>query len=150
MHVWDAADYRANLSAQLGLARDFLSRVAIPPEGRVLDVGCGDGKVTALIEAAQVTGCDRSAEMVGFAYREHPRCTSSSPTSAICRSTPSSTWSCPSPLCRWVVNQRIDTLAGVQFAAGAEQADLWRDVPGDGNMAQLAATARQGVCKQPA
>src|SRR5262245_33898460 len=72
MHVWDAADYRANSSAQLALARDFLSRIAIPPEARVLDVGCGDGKVTALVEAASVTGCDRSAEMIQLARREHP------------------------------------------------------------------------------
>ena len=27
MHVWDATDYRANSSAQLGLGRDFLGRL---------------------------------------------------------------------------------------------------------------------------
>ena len=53
MHVWDATDYRANSSMQLMLARDFMRRIAIPPDARVLDVGCGDGKVTALIESAR-------------------------------------------------------------------------------------------------
>ena len=57
------------------LARDFMRRIAIPPAARVLDVGCGDGKVTALIESASVTGCDRSAEMIELARREHPECT---------------------------------------------------------------------------
>ena len=47
---------------------------AIPADARVLDVGCGDGKVTALIRAAAVTGCDRSPSMVALAAREHPEC----------------------------------------------------------------------------
>src|SRR3954471_8267751 len=75
MHVWDATDYRANSRAQLALAQEFLTRIAIPPDARVLDIGCGDGKVTALIRAASVTGCDRSAAMVALAAREHPECT---------------------------------------------------------------------------
>ena len=75
VHVWDATDYRANSRAQLALAQEFLDRIAIPADARVLDIGCGDGKVTALIRAASVTGCDRSPEMVALAAREHPECT---------------------------------------------------------------------------
>ena len=57
------------------LRRSSSPRRAIPADARVLDIGCGDGKVTALIRAASVTGCDRSPEMVALAAREHPECT---------------------------------------------------------------------------
>ena len=70
MHARDAADYRANSSMQLVMARRLLDQIAVPPDARVLDVGCGDGKVTALIHAASVTGCDRSPEMIDLARRE--------------------------------------------------------------------------------
>jgi trans-aconitate 2-methyltransferase len=148
MPVWDAADYRANSSAQLALARDFLGRIAIPPQARVLDVGCGDGKVTALIEAAQVTGCDRSAEMVELARREHPACTF---LVADVRDLPfdgefdvvvSFT------ALHWVVDRHGDALAGIRRALvpGGRVAVTF---PGDGNMAQLTATAHE-VCERPA
>ncbi len=75
MHAWDAADYRANSSMQLLMAQRLLDQIQVPPEARVLDVGCGDGKVTALIDAAFVIGCDRSPEMIELARREHPECT---------------------------------------------------------------------------
>jgi trans-aconitate 2-methyltransferase len=148
MHVWDAADYRANSSAQLGLARDFLSRIAIPPEARVLDVGCGDGKVTALIEAADVTGCDRSAAMVELAAREHPECTfvvadvRDLPFDAQFDVVVSFT------ALHWVVERHVDALAGIRRALvpGGRVAVTF---PGDGNMAQLAATAEE-VCARPA
>lgn len=73
MHVWDATDYRANSHAQLALAQEFLTRIAIPADARVLDVGCGDGKVT--IELARrvprgsVVGVDSSPAMIELAKR---------------------------------------------------------------------------------
>jgi len=148
MHVWDATDYRANSSAQLALARDFMRRIAIPPEARVLDVGCGDGKVTALIEAASVTGCDRSAEMVELARREHPECTfvvadaRELPFAAAFDVVVSFT------ALHWVVERHVDALAGMRRALvpGGRVALTF---PGAGNMAQLAETATE-VSARPA
>jgi trans-aconitate methyltransferase len=148
MHVWDAADYRANSSAQLGLARDFLGRIAIPAEARVLDVGCGDGKVTALIEATAVTGCDRSAEMVELAQREHPECAfvvadvRDLPFDAEFDVVVSFT------ALHWVVDRHVDALSGMRRAL-VPGGRLAVTFPGDGNMAQLAATAHE-VNERPA
>ena len=78
-HAWDAADYRANSSMQLALAVEFLQRIELEPGDRVLDVGCGDGKVTALVAArvqpGAVVGADRSAAMIALARQEHPEVT---------------------------------------------------------------------------
>jgi trans-aconitate methyltransferase len=75
-YAWDAAVYRANSAMQRALADDFLPRIGLRGDERVLDVGCGDGAVTALVAAAlpdgAVTGVDRSPEMVALARREHP------------------------------------------------------------------------------
>jgi trans-aconitate methyltransferase len=148
MHVWDATDYRANSSAQLALARDFLGRLAIPADARVLDVGCGDGKVTALIEAASVTGCDRSAEMVELAHREHPECrfvvadARELPFDAEFDVVVSFT------ALHWVVERHVDALSGMRRALvpGGRVAVTF---PGAGNMAQLAETAAE-VSARPA
>ncbi len=71
--------YTTNAKLSSELANRRLTSAALAAADfagkRVLDVGCGDGKVTALIEAAAVTGCDRSPEMIALARREHPECT---------------------------------------------------------------------------
>jgi trans-aconitate methyltransferase len=73
---WDAADYRANSSMQWNMATEFISRLDLRGDERVLDVGCGDGKVTAALASrlpgGSVTGLDRSAAMIELATREHP------------------------------------------------------------------------------
>src|SRR5690348_1825323 len=75
-YAWDAAVYRANSSMQRALADDFLPRIGLHGDERVLDVGCGDGAVTARVAAAvpdgAVVGVDRAPEMVALARREHP------------------------------------------------------------------------------
>jgi trans-aconitate methyltransferase len=75
-YAWDAASYRANSSMQRALADDFLPRIGLRGDERVLDVGCGDGAVTALVAAllphGAVVGVDRSPEMAALARREHP------------------------------------------------------------------------------
>jgi len=75
-YAWDAAAYRANSSMQRALADDFLPRIGLRGDERVLDVGCGDGAVTARVAAAlphgAVVGVDGSPEMAALARREHP------------------------------------------------------------------------------
>lgn len=75
-HSWDARDYRANASMQLLLGGSFLERLPLVEDARVLDVGCGDGRVSAQVAArvprGSVTGVDRDPGMVAFAREAHP------------------------------------------------------------------------------
>jgi trans-aconitate methyltransferase len=69
--AWDPAAYAANSSAQQSWARESIARLKLRGDEHVLDVGCGDGKVTAEIARAlpkgAVTGVDSSAPMIAFA-----------------------------------------------------------------------------------
>ena len=46
---WNAADYAANSAVQQTWARELIARLKLRGDEHVLDVGCGDGKVTAEI-----------------------------------------------------------------------------------------------------
>jgi len=73
---WNAADYAANSFVQQTWAREFIRRLNLRGDEHVLDVGCGDGKVSAEIAQAVprgfVVGIDASAEMIGFARKAFP------------------------------------------------------------------------------
>jgi trans-aconitate methyltransferase len=73
---WNAADYAANSVVQQAWARELIARLKLRGDEHILDVGCGDGKVTAEIARAVsrggVTGVDASAEMIAFAQRAFP------------------------------------------------------------------------------
>jgi hypothetical protein len=73
---WNAADYAANSVVQQLWARELIARLKLRGDEHVLDVGCGDGKVTAEIAQAlprwPVTGVDASAEMIAFAQKAFP------------------------------------------------------------------------------
>jgi len=78
MPIWNAADYAANSVVQLGWARELISRLGrLRGDEEVLDVGCGDGKITAEIAQAvprgSVTGTDVSPQMIEFARKTFPR-----------------------------------------------------------------------------
>jgi trans-aconitate methyltransferase len=69
--AWNPADYAANSASQLAWARELIARLELRGDERILDVGCGDGKVTAELARAvprgAVLGIDSSPEMIGFA-----------------------------------------------------------------------------------
>jgi trans-aconitate 2-methyltransferase len=71
MVKWDAVDYARNSAAQLGWARELIGKLELAGSERGLDIGCGDGKVTAeiarLVPGGEVVGIDKSEEMVRFA-----------------------------------------------------------------------------------
>lgn len=71
MYRWNASDYAAYSTAQQQWAEELIAKVGLRGEERVLDIGCGDGKVTVKIAAAtprgSVLGVDSSEEMIRFA-----------------------------------------------------------------------------------
>lgn len=73
---WDPAAYAASSAAQQAWARELFARLALGGDESILDVGCGDGKVTAelarLAARGFVTGIDSSPEMIRFARRAFP------------------------------------------------------------------------------
>jgi trans-aconitate methyltransferase len=71
---WDASLYDEKHSFVWKMAAGLLELLDAKPGERVLDVGCGTGHLTAKIAAngAQVTGIDRSAEMIQQAQTAYP------------------------------------------------------------------------------
>lgn len=78
---WNAADYAKNSSAQLEWAQELIAKLALNGDEALLDIGCGDGKISALIAqalpAGRVLGIDLSADMIQlaretYAARSHP------------------------------------------------------------------------------
>lgn len=76
-YKWDAADYRDSSSQQKKWGRELLEKLRLDGGERVLDIGCGDGKLTAeiagLVPSGNVVGIDSSPEMVDFARGAFPR-----------------------------------------------------------------------------
>lgn len=76
MPLWDADDYKRHSGAQQSWARELIEKLALRGDECVLDVGSGDGKVTAEIAAqvprGHVVGVDSSPEMVRFAHETFP------------------------------------------------------------------------------
>src|SRR5262249_29885282 len=71
MAEWNAGEYNRHSSLQAALAEEQLGRLTLEGGERVLDVGCGDGKITAEIAArvprGSVLGVDPSQNMIAFA-----------------------------------------------------------------------------------
>lgn len=74
--TWDAADYAKSSPAQKCWAHELVQKIDLSGHERVLDIGCGDGKVSAEIArclpAGSVTGLDRSPGMIRFAREAFP------------------------------------------------------------------------------
>jgi trans-aconitate 2-methyltransferase len=73
---WNAADYAAHSAVQQSWARELIARLKLQGDEHVLDVGCGDGKVTAELARAlpsgSATGVDASRQMITFAKKAFP------------------------------------------------------------------------------
>lgn len=71
MTEWDAAAYAKMSDLQKATAAQVLPLLALHGDERMLDVGCGEGKITALIAArvprGEVLGVDPSRDMIAFA-----------------------------------------------------------------------------------
>ncbi len=76
MHRWNPADYERSSSAQFAWAMALLAGLDLTGQERVLDLGCGDGRITAhlasLVPKGWVVGIDLSPEMVRYAKEKYP------------------------------------------------------------------------------
>jgi trans-aconitate 2-methyltransferase len=72
---WNPEDYAKNSDAQLKWARELRADLDLQGTEAVLDVGCGDGKITAdfaqALPQGRVLGTDSSGEMVEYAARHY-------------------------------------------------------------------------------
>ena len=73
---WDPEVYAKSSAAQQRWAQELLSKISIRRNERILDIGCGDGKVTAeiapIVPEGSVLGIDNSVEMINFAQSKFP------------------------------------------------------------------------------
>uniref|UniRef100_B8HU85 Methyltransferase type 11 n=1 Tax=Cyanothece sp. (strain PCC 7425 / ATCC 29141) TaxID=395961 RepID=B8HU85_CYAP4 len=71
MTEWDAGAYHRESSLQEAMATEQLARLKLSGTERVLDIGCGDGRITAAISArlpaGSILGVDPSERMIQFA-----------------------------------------------------------------------------------
>ena len=75
-YVWNAEDYRRNSQGQQIWARELIGKLTLNGTEKILDLGCGDGKVTAevarSVSEGAATGIDSSRSMIGLAAENHP------------------------------------------------------------------------------
>ncbi|MCW4045263.1 MAG: methyltransferase domain-containing protein [Candidatus Bathyarchaeota archaeon] len=76
-YVWDAKDYAKNSANQFAWAQELIPKLKLKGTEALLDIGCGDGKVTAEIAKAlprgRVVGVDSSEEMIKLAQANFPQ-----------------------------------------------------------------------------
>ena len=73
--MWNPEDYAKHSSAQLKWAKELRQNHSFQGDESILDVGCGDGKITADFSTAlpkgRVVGVDSSPEMIAYAQRTY-------------------------------------------------------------------------------
>ncbi len=75
-YAWDAKDYAKNSQNQYQWAKELISKLKLKGKEALLDIGCGDGKITAelakCIPNGRVVGIDSSAQMIKLAQITFP------------------------------------------------------------------------------
>ncbi len=73
MYKWNAEDYKDNSPNQKKWALELLAKAHLKGDEAVLDIGCGDGEITALIadkaKRGHVIGIDSSSDMIALAQQ---------------------------------------------------------------------------------
>lgn len=70
MNKWDAKAYSKYSKSQELWAKELLKKIVINKDDSILDIGCGDGKITNLLSnltSSTVTGIDFSEDMIRLA-----------------------------------------------------------------------------------
>jgi trans-aconitate 2-methyltransferase len=70
-YAWDARDYSKNSLNQYQWAKELIPKLKLKGKEALLDIGCGDGKITAELAKAlpkgRAVGIDSSAQMINLA-----------------------------------------------------------------------------------
>jgi len=74
--MWNAKDYAVNSQNQLHWAKELIPKLSLKGNESLLDVGCGDGKITAdlarCLPNGKVIGIDSSEQMINLAQSTFP------------------------------------------------------------------------------
>ena len=74
---WNAKEYSKNSANQYEWAKELIPKLNLEGDEALLDIGCGDGKSTALLSTnlphGKVVGIDSSKEMVDLARQSYPQ-----------------------------------------------------------------------------
>lgn len=77
MVKWNPEDYARHSSAQWDWARELIAKLNLRGDETLLDIGSGDGKVSAAIARSlphgEVVGIDNSQDMIDLAARAYPK-----------------------------------------------------------------------------
>jgi trans-aconitate 2-methyltransferase len=77
-YSWNAMEYAKNSCNQFEWAKELIPKLGLTGKESVLDIGCGDGKVTHLLSTylphGRVVGVDNSEEMIKEARKQFPQC----------------------------------------------------------------------------
>lgn len=72
-YAWNASDYAKNSQNQFQWAKELIPKLGLKGNEILLDIGCGDGKITAEISKClpngKVIGIDNSSQMVKLAKK---------------------------------------------------------------------------------
>jgi trans-aconitate 2-methyltransferase len=75
-HNWNADDYTNNSSAQLEWAEELIAKLGLKGSESVMDIGCGDGKISArlaqIVKKGYILGIDSSESMIRHASEQFP------------------------------------------------------------------------------
>ena len=75
-YKWDAQDYSKNSEAQRNWAMELINQLQLKGNESVLDIGCGDGRITSeiarIVTRGNVIGIDSSEEMINLASNKYP------------------------------------------------------------------------------
>lgn len=73
---WDAQDYAKNSQNQFRWAKELFPKLKLCGNEALLDIGCGDGKITAelarCLPKGRAVGIDGSKEMISLAQKSFP------------------------------------------------------------------------------
>jgi trans-aconitate 2-methyltransferase len=75
-YAWDAKDYAKNSQNQYQWAKELIPKIKLTGNETLLDIGCGDGKITAelakCIPNGLAVGIDSSAQMIKLSQNTFP------------------------------------------------------------------------------
>ena len=75
-YAWNAEDYAKHSSSQYEWAKELIPKLKLSGNETLLDIGCGDGKVTAMLAKClpkgYTIGIDNSEDMINLARQTFP------------------------------------------------------------------------------